>query len=427
MDQTYHTPTLDPQEAVALTPTRPPITRLNRRVVIAASLIVTMLIAIAFMIGLSASKRSNTPMEEPISPYRAKAPETLSMLPATYGDLPPPPEVAPAGFPTLPRTQAASVAGDTRDPLRLSAANPHPSYSAIDATMLKEAEEARLSGLFFGAHATFDPDKSDPGSVNPPGAAGREIAAENTQRLVLEDVPPLPRSVRQNLQTEKQQFLTSTRDTASYLQQPYLRPVSDYEIKAGSVIPAALVTAINTDLPGDITARVTENVYDSVTGRYLLIPQGAVLYGTYDSLISNGQNRALVVWNRLIMPNGRSIVLENMPGADKLGQAGLSDKVDYHLDKLALSVALSTAIAYGGNLARDNSSSRGDEADIVGATVSQEASRIGQRVVDRQLDVQPTITIRSGWPLRVLVNKDIVLAPYRAVGAGPPDGPLDQR
>ncbi len=195
---------------------------------------------------------------------------------------------------------------------------------------------------------------------------------------------------------------------------PLLTPISKYELKAGSVIPGALVTAINTDLPGEVIGQVTENVYDSVTGNYLLIPQGSRLLGKYQSLVTNGQNRALLVWRRLIYPNGQSIVLDAMPGTDQAGQAGLADQVDYHLDKLAKATALTTAIAYAGNLARNrqSSSSGNNGQDVIGDTVAQQANRIGEKVIDRELDVQPTITIRRGWPLRVLVNKDMVLAPY---------------
>ena len=217
----------------------------------------------------------------------------------------------------------------------------------------------------------------------------------------------------QNHQQEKEAFLTQGAAVEPYLSKPLLNPISKYELKAGSVIPGALVTAINTDLPGEVIGQVTENVYDTVTGNYLLIPQGSKLLGKYQSLVTNGQNRALVVWQRLIYPNGNSIVLDGMPGTDEAGQAGLQDKVDYHLDKLAEATALTTALAYGGNLARNpNSSSGNNGQDVVGDTVAQQANRIGEKVIDRELDVQPTITIRQGWPLRVLVNKDMILEPY---------------
>ena len=137
------------------------------------------------------------------------------------------------------------------------------------------------------------------------------------------------------------------------------------------------------------------------------------MLGTYQSLVTNGQNRALLVWQRLIYPNGNSIVLDGMPGTDQTGQAGLADIVDYHLDKLAEATALTTALAYAGNLARNPQSTSGNgNQDVVGDSVAQQANRIGEKIIDRQLDLQPTITIRSGWPLRVLVNKDMLLVPY---------------
>jgi len=220
--------------------------------------------------------------------------------------------------------------------------------------------------------------------------------------------------VVENQQRDKEAFLSQAAAVEPYLAKPLLDPISKYELKAGSVIPGALVTAINTDLPGEVIGQVTENVFDSVSGKYLLIPQGSKLLGKYQSLISNGQNRALVVWQRLIYPNGQSIVLDGMPGTDEAGQSGLQDQVDYHLDKLAAGAAFSTALAYAGNLARNpNSSSGNNGQDVVGDTVAQEANRIGEKIIDRELDVQPTITIRQGWPLRVLVNKDMVLAPYQ--------------
>ena len=219
--------------------------------------------------------------------------------------------------------------------------------------------------------------------------------------------------VVQNHQQEKEAFLTQGAAVEPYLSKPLLNPISKYELKAGSVIPGALLTAINTDLPGEVIGQVTENVYDTVTGNYLLIPQGSKLLGKYQSLVTNGQNRALVVWQRLIYPNGNSIVLDGMPGTDETGTAGLQDKVDYHLDKLAEATALTTALAYGGNLARNpNSSSGNNGQDVIGDTVAQQANRIGEKIIDNELDVQPTITIRQGWPLRVLVNKDMILEPY---------------
>jgi type IV secretion system protein VirB10 len=217
----------------------------------------------------------------------------------------------------------------------------------------------------------------------------------------------------QNHLSDKEAFLTQAATVEPYLSKPLLNPISKYELKAGSIISGALLTAINTDLPGAVIGQVTENVYDTASGDYLLIPQGSKLLGKYQSLVSNGQNRALVVWQRLIYPNGNSIVLDGMPGTDEAGMAGLADKVDYHLDKLVESAALTTGLAYAGNLARNPNSGSGNNGnDVIGDTVAQQANRIGEKIIDKELDVQPTITVRQGWPLRVLVNKDMILEPY---------------
>ena len=215
-----------------------------------------------------------------------------------------------------------------------------------------------------------------------------------------------------SVEQEHRDFLNHAGTVDTFLAQPLIKPASPYEIQAGTVIPGALVTGINSDLPGQIIGVVTQNVFDSVTGRYLLIPQGSRLLGRYSSVVGNGENRVLIAWQRLILPNGDSIVLDAMPGTDQEGQSGLHDKVDYHFRKLAEAAALSTAIAYGGNLAI-NPNSTSTNQDVVGNTIAQEASQIGQRIINRQLDVQPTITIRPGWPFRILVNKDIILKPYQ--------------
>jgi type IV secretion system protein VirB10 len=189
-------------------------------------------------------------------------------------------------------------------------------------------------------------------------------------------------------------------------------PVSRYVVQAGAVIPAALITGIRSDLPGQVTAQVTENVYDTPTGQYLLIPQGSKLIGVYDSQVSFGQDRVLLVWTRLIMPNGRSIVLERQPGADTQGFAGLADQVDYHWGQLFMGAALSTLLGVGSELGANNNDNAIVQALRQGG--SNGLNQTGQQVVRRNLNIQPTITVRPGFPLRVIVNRDLVLAPYQS-------------
>lgn len=177
------------------------------------------------------------------------------------------------------------------------------------------------------------------------------------------------------------------------------------------MISAALITGIRSDLPGQITAQVTENIYDSPTGRNLLIPQGTRVIGQYDNGVGFGQRRILLVWNRLIFPNGRSIVLERQPGADTRGYAGLEDGVDYHWWDLAKAAALSTLLGIGTELATD------DNDRLVRAIrdgAQDTVNQAGQQIVQRQLQIAPTMTIRPGFPVRVIVTRDLVLEPYGA-------------
>jgi type IV secretion system protein VirB10 len=180
---------------------------------------------------------------------------------------------------------------------------------------------------------------------------------------------------------------------------------------AGSIIAASLITGLNSDLPGLVVAQVTENVYDTVTGRTLLIPQGSRLIGSYDSVIAFGQSRALLVWRRIVLPNGSSIQIDNLPATDDAGYAGLEDEVDFHTWRLIKGVVLSTLLGVGTEL-----SLGGEESDLLRAlreSTQQNVNRAGQRITERNLNIQPTITVRPGWPLRVIVHKDLVLRPYR--------------
>jgi hypothetical protein len=165
---------------------------------------------------------------------------------------------------------------------------------------------------------------------------------------------------------------------------------------------------------GYYTAQVTENVYDSPTGRFLLVPQGTRLIGVYDSQVAFGQSRVLLVWTRLIMPNGRSIVLERQPGADTAGYSGLEDEVDNHWGALFRAALLSTLLGVGSELG--STSGTGSNSDVITALrrgSSDSLNQTGQKVVQQNLNIQPTLTVRPGFPVRVIVNRDLVLDPYK--------------
>ena len=206
-------------------------------------------------------------------------------------------------------------------------------------------------------------------------------------------------------QVNKMRFVTAKGDTSDVNSHALVPPASPNILSAGSVISASLITGLRSDLPGLVTAQVTERVYDSATGRTLLIPQGARLIGQYDSVVAHGQSRALVVWNRIIMPDGSSVRLDNAPATDPSGYAGLSDKVDFHTWRLLQGVAVSTLLGVGANLPFSGQS---DLVQAIREATQQNVARAGDQITARNLQVQPTITVRPGAPVRMLVHRDIV-------------------
>ncbi|MES2144453.1 MAG: TrbI/VirB10 family protein [Pseudomonadota bacterium] len=268
-------------------------------------------------------------------------------------------------------------------------ASPLPGPDPAEQRRLAEIEAARTSALFFDTQSAEVAPISGL-AAGLPGTGSVDIA---------EDMSEDSRTAFLNAPTDRQ---TVTQDRLA-------APASPFILQAGTIIPAALITGIRSDLPGQIAAQVTENVYDSPTGRYLLIPQGARLVGEYDSGISAGQRRVLLVWTRLILPDGTSLVLERLQGADVSGYAGLEDRVDRHWWGLAQAAALSTLLNIGAELATDESDTiatalRDGAQDTIGA--------VGEEIVRQQLAIPPTLTIRPGFQLRVIVTRDLILEPY---------------
>ena len=260
----------------------------------------------------------------------------------------------------------------------------------------QETEAARTSKVFASTTA----------AVTPQHAASQETPTNTASSS--------DETFAQNGQDRKLLFVNAPIDRRTTAPDRLSRPASPFVVQAGTVIPAALITGIRSDLPGQITAQVTENIYDTPTGRARLIPQGARLIGIYDSQVAFGQSRVLLVWTRLIMPNGRSIVLERQPGADTAGYAGLEDEVDNHWGAMFKAALLSTLLGVGSELG--STSGTGSNSDVISALrrgSSDSLNQAGQKVVQRNLNIQPTLTIRPGFPIRVIVNRDLVLEPYK--------------
>lgn len=215
-----------------------------------------------------------------------------------------------------------------------------------------------------------------------------------------------------NEQAAKAAFFNQDLNDLGYLPNGVVAPVSPYEVKRGSVIPATLVTGINSDLPGRIVAQVSQGVYDSATGRHLLIPQGSKLFGRYDSEVTFGQSRVLVIWTDIVFPDGSTLQIGGMAGADSAGYGGFTDQVDNHFFETFGSAILVALIGAGTEmiLPQDQAGMGGmsNGESSVRESFAETFSDLSEQTVSRNMDVQPTLEIRPGYRFNVLVDQDMV-------------------
>jgi type IV secretory pathway VirB10-like protein len=275
----------------------------------------------------------------------------------------------------------------------------------------REAEDAAKAPLFFKASVRRN---ETPTERAPLTATPGPIANPDSITVGGNASTAATSSNSQNMQERKEGFINRSADTTTRSSHVLQLPISPYQLMAGTVIPAALVTGINSDLPGQVIATVTEQVFDTATGRHLLIPQGSRLFGQYDSQVAFGQRRVLLVWTRLLLPDASSITLDRLPGVDPSGSAGLEDDVDWHWKQLLAGAALSTLIGVGAQLAApDRSIGQNQVVVATRGSLQDTINQVGQELTRRNLNVQPTLTIRPGYPVQVIVNKDLVLRPYQ--------------
>jgi type IV secretory pathway VirB10-like protein len=356
-------------------------------IIVAAALGSASLMGIAWMALKPQVFRQVAQESELSQPMAKPASDALSGLPSSYGDAPKlgPPLPGDLGRPIL---RAQEKAEGVVTPSGVDTAE------AARQKRLAELKAARESGLMaqVATGRSAAPPAATDGAAFVPGATVNAPAGAGTG---------------------KEQF-ASARDTSGDVNSGGLvAPVSPNSLLAGSVIAASLITGLNSDLPGMVIAQVTQNVFDTVTGHILLVPQGARLIGKYDSVIAFGQRRALVIWQRLILPDGSSVRLENMPATDPSGYAGLADKVDFHTWTLLKGVAIATMLGVGSELTISGES---DLVQAIRESAQSNTARAGDQITQRNVDIQPTITIRPGAPVRVLVTRDLILAPWRGQG-----------
>lgn len=295
-----------------------------------------------------------------------------------------------------------------------------------DEQYVREAQRQRMARLQARATAFDSPLKVDVSDV----AANTKVADDRTQpgNVTANSASDLyatamksgllGQNVDPNGQTTKEDFFNQDIKDLGYLPNRVVPQMSLYELKRGSVIPATLITGLNSDLPGRITAQVSQDVYDSATGYRLLIPQGAKLFGRYDSKVSFGQERVLVVWTDLIFPNGSTLQIGGMAGTDAEGYAGFKDKVDRHLWRTFGSAALVALIGTGIDMSMPQSSTLATQdtaSDAARRNFAESFGRVAEQTISKNLNVQPTLQIRPGYKFNVLVDQDIIFpSAYRS-------------
>lgn len=365
----------------------PRVMRLSRRTLAIAGGAVGLAIGGALLWALrTPDPKSAQELYEVTNPNKSEA---ITSGPADYGAVPKlgPPLPGDLGRPIV----AAQNDGKVVPVPGMAQPRVDPRIAATEQARQRtqqEREAAQASRLFLGGS---------------PGASLREAATEIA-------VSPLPQASAEKptVVSARRAFMDGGGRSAIESEEQIVSPSSPFILQAGAVIPAALITGIRSDLPGQISAQVTQNIYDSPTGQVLLIPQGARLVGEYDSEVVAGQSRVLLAWDRLILPGGRSIRLDRQPGGDASGMAGLQDKVDNHWGRMLRAALISSLLGVGTELV---SGGDGELVRALRSGVQDGTNEAGRRVVERELSIPPTLTIRPGFAFRVIVTRDLILDP----------------
>lgn len=331
----------------------------------------------------------------------------------TQGLMPPPLDVRPDVRPNDARVPDASYAGSTPHELT-------PEEKRRQAAYQKEVAALEAPSKVEGASVEAAQQASASANLVPAAYAPRPGAGgQSAQDNRLGNQRPNDYEA-QNDQEKKEAFLTTARQRQqeNYLKATRTAQLGPYEIKAGWNIPAVLEQALNSDLPGEIRALVRENVYDTASGKFLLIPQGSRLIGLYSSNISYGQDGVQAIWTRVIFPDGSSLNLDNMNGLDEKGLSGLRFDVDHHYKRLFATALLTSLFAAGLQLSQNTSGGQNvlttpSPAQAVGQAVGAEVTQMGVEITRKNLNVQPTIKIPIGYRFNVRVNRDIIFdLPY---------------
>jgi type IV secretory pathway VirB10-like protein len=390
-----------------------------------------LLMALGYGIATSGRAGGRQEAAAPLDTGPGNGGNWLAQIPDKPRGVIPPAPPAPSQMPPTPVSKEPAVplppvtAGPAAAPTP-AAAKPLTPEEQYRLELEKKRREALLAAYVAPPVAGMT---ASPGSARAPTAAAPgETPALDPSGLRRVAYPPAEgeregsEDEAQNRQAEKAAFLKAAEArTPGYLDEARTAPLGPTEVKAGSIIPAVLLSGINSDLPGTVVAQVRENVYDYVSARHVLIPQGSRLVGRYDSQIAYGQERVLVVWERILFPDGSSLALKGMPGTDSVGQSGSADQVDNHYGRLLAGVILSSILGVGAQVAYGPSVNTADPS--VGQLALQgmagNINQAGQQITRKNLNIQPTLVIRPGYLFNVLVTRDLVLPVYGQEGQPP--------
>ena len=380
----------------------PATTRFKRKVVIATTIIGLSTFGAAAVWGIWGSNAFQPKAKE--GKFQAVTvaplPDSIQNVPATYGAAQTPPKLGqptnPVANPPASATGAIAAQRPMTPPIvpypQIPGYPPYPSAQIPQVSPAeKELLEARKSAIAFSGTNSQTPSQA------------QTTILPMTRTATAQTAPPQPTAQS----TQGKSFFSSSQPIA---------PMASTVLQAGTVIPASLLSGINSDLPGQVVAQVREDVYDSVTGQNVLVPLGSRIIGFYDNKITYGQERVGITWNRLIFPNGYSLDLEGLQGSDNAGYSGLKDRVNNHTGRLLRGVLISSILAAGASIATGGSPTYYDQqsfGQLAGRGAAENIAGVGQKLAEKDLSIPPTVTIRPGTRFTVIVDKDFALSPYQ--------------
>ena len=387
--------------------------RLSKRAALVAVTVLAVILGVIIM-NVSKESPSKTPDEtngkKDLEPALNAARSLTKDVPDVIAE-PPPPRV-PAQAPVLTPASGAPAPRSSAEDARL-ADTAVPKFAKGESSAMRPAAAGWSAENPSPTEGTGVPSQGDAGGVAGMGSgAGSPNGGDVGLAGNMLGGGGLARAAQDlNRQDQKLGFQRTRHQGSYYLNNKVTAPVSPFELKTGTVIPGVLVGSMNSDLPGEIIAQVSRNVYDTATGNQLLIPQGSRLFGHYDSNVTFGQGRLLVSWDRLIFPNAYTLDLDGMSGHDESGSAGYADRVNQHYVQIFGAALLTSLLSAGYQLSQPQQSSllaTQSNGQIAAGAVGQQLATVGTQIAQRNLQVQPTIEIRKGYRMNVMVNKDIV-------------------